>query len=146
MFGKNAWLWNIFTENQSAFAPIATTCVLAWIWYSFEMHQWVSIRYVLMQREITVISLNIGTDSRPEQTVKTQIRCRRMRYLIRVYTVCHSSSNILNTSAGSWTDLFQILGEYGQELLRWPPILRVNTVTEYYHVGYITLFGAMSHE
>ena len=28
-------------------------------------------------------------------------RCRRMRHLIRVYTVCHTCSNILDTSTGS---------------------------------------------
>ena len=30
---------------------------------------------------------------------------------IRVYTVCHMPNNTLNTSAGSGTDLFQMLGE-----------------------------------
>ena len=30
---------------------------------------------------------------RPEQTVWTQMRCRILRHLIRVYTVCHSFSN-----------------------------------------------------
>ena len=40
----------------------------------------------------TIMTLNIGTDM-PEQTVKIQIRRRRTRRLIRVYTACHSSSS-----------------------------------------------------
>ena len=42
----------------------------------------------------TVFTICIQTD-RPEQTVQTQMRCHRMWHLIRVYTVCHSSSNFL---------------------------------------------------
>ena len=30
---------------------------------------------------------------RPEQTVLTQMRRRKMQHLIKVYTVCHSASN-----------------------------------------------------
>ena len=41
----------------------------------------------------TLLALSIGTD-KPEQTVKTQIRCCRMQHLIRIYTVCHSSSSL----------------------------------------------------
>ena len=44
--------------------------------------------------ECIIITLSIGTD-RPEQTVKTQIRCRILQCLIRVYTVCPSSSVLL---------------------------------------------------
>ena len=42
--------------------------------------------------QITVLTLCIRKD-KPEQTVKTQIRRRKTRRLIRVYTVCPSSSN-----------------------------------------------------
>ena len=45
----------------------------------------------------TVITLRID---RPEQTLLTQIRCRRMQHLIRICTVCHMFSNILYTSIG----------------------------------------------
>ena len=39
-----------------------------------------------------LFTLSIRTDG-TEQTVKTQIRCRRMRHLIRIYTICYSSTN-----------------------------------------------------
>ena len=61
-------------------------------WYSTKIH--------------TVITLSIGTD-RPLQTVQTQIRRRRTRRLISVYTVCHTYSNILDTSTGSGMDYFK---------------------------------------
>ena len=64
--------------------------------------------------ETDVITSSIWTD-RPIQTVKTQIRRRRTRRLIRVYTVCHSSSNISNASAGSRTDL---LLNFGTRMVR----------------------------
>ena len=38
------------------------------------------------------------------------------RRLLWVYTVCHSSSTIWNTSAGTRTCLFQILEIYGKKL------------------------------
>ena len=42
----------------------------------------------------------IGTD-RPLQTVQTQIECHRILRLIQeVYTICHTYSNIVDTSAG----------------------------------------------
>ena len=47
--------------------------------------------------EHKVITLSIGTDG---QTVQIHIRCYRL-HLIRVYTVCHSSSSFKNTSVGS---------------------------------------------
>ena len=49
----------------------------------------------------TVITLNIGTN-RSLQIVQIQIR---MHNLIRVYTVCHTYSNVLDTSRSSleWT-------------------------------------------
>ena len=40
----------------------------------------------------TLFTLRVRID-RPEQTVQTQIRRQRTRRLIRVYTVCYSSSN-----------------------------------------------------
>ena len=45
----------------------------------------------------------------PDQTVQTQIRCHRTWHLIRVYTVCHSSSNLLDTSTGSTINFFKLL-------------------------------------
>ena len=41
-------------------------------------------------------NLSIGTE-RPLQTVQTQIRCCKIQHLIRVYTVCNTNSNILDT-------------------------------------------------
>ena len=53
--------------------------------------------------QTTVITISIGTDM-PLQTVQTQIRRRRMRRLIRVHIVCHTYSNILDTSrVVEWT-------------------------------------------
>ena len=46
----------------------------------------------------TIITLNIGTD-RPEQTVKT--------HLIRMYTVCHLSSTIIDKPTGSKETFFK---------------------------------------
>ena len=43
-----------------------------------------------------IITLSNGTD-RPSQTVKPQIRNCRMWHLIRVYPICHTYSNILDT-------------------------------------------------
>ena len=54
---------------------------------------------VLTNLLITVIAISIGSN-KPLQTVKTQIRRHRTRNLIRVYTVCHTYSNILDTSTG----------------------------------------------
>ena len=48
--------------------------------------------YVARNKTFTVFTIYIRTD-RPEQTVETQMRRRRTRRLIWVYTVCHSSSN-----------------------------------------------------
>ena len=70
----------------------------------------------------TIITLNIVTD-RPQQTVKIQIRFRRMRHLIRVFSVCHLSITVLDTSTGSQIDFIKFLvRSYGV------PILKVNTV------------------
>ena len=57
-----------------------------------------------------VFTVSIRTD-RPGQTVLTQMRRRRTRRLIRVYTVCFIYSNIIDTLSGSSIDLFQILGQ-----------------------------------
>ena len=66
----------------------------------------------------TVLTLSIN---RLEQTMQTQIRCHRMWHLIRIYTVCNSSSNFSQASTGSKIDLVNFL-----ELIR----SRV-TVSEY---------------
>ena len=73
----------------------------------------------------TVIILSIMTN-RPEQPVQTQIRCHRMWHLIRASTVCHSSSNILNTS----TDAEQTFISYRTSMVRSScvPIFRVNVI------------------
>ena len=39
-----------------------------------------------------------------------------MRHLLRVNTVCRSSSNILNTPTGSGTDFYKLYDKYGKEL------------------------------
>ena len=39
-----------------------------------------------------------------------------MRHLMRVHTVCNSSSNILNTSTGSGTHFYKSKGSYGKVL------------------------------
>ena len=44
-------------------------------------------------RHITRYRIHRIWTNRSEQTVKTQMRRRRTRRLIRIYTVCHSSSN-----------------------------------------------------
>ena len=44
----------------------------------------------------------------PEQTVQTQIRRHKTRFVIGVYTVCHSSNTILDISTGSKLHFFQI--------------------------------------
>ena len=54
----------------------------------------------------TVITLSSGTDKHL-QTVLPQIRYHRMRHLIRVYTVWHTYSNILDTSSGSIMEYFK---------------------------------------
>ena len=56
----------------------------------------------------TIITLRIGTD-RPLQTVYSKIRCRKTRCQIRVYMVCHTYSNIQDTSTGSRMNYFNFL-------------------------------------
>ena len=64
-----------------------------------------------IKNNVIHVLLNIGID-RPEQTVYTQIRCHKLGHLIRVYTVCNSSSTILEIHvSNSKIDLFQILGQ-----------------------------------
>ena len=72
---------------------------LIWV-YSIFWGMSVQILRVNTCTVYTVITLSIGTD-RSLQTVLTQIRCRSMRHLIRVYTVCLIYSNISDTSTGS---------------------------------------------
>ena len=45
--------------------------------------------------QTTVLTLSIPKDSL-EQIVSTQIRCNRMRRLIRVFTICHFFSNFIH--------------------------------------------------
>ena len=47
--------------------------------------------------------------------MNAQIRCCRMQHLIRVYTVCQSSSNILDISAGRRMDSCYFLDKYGKK-------------------------------
>ena len=64
-------------------------------------------KYFRMLSATTMITVNIRTD-RPEQTVYTQMRRRRMWRFIRVYTICHSSSHfktqhqVLNCSCSNF--------------------------------------------
>ena len=53
-----------------------------------------------------VITLSTGTDM-SFQTVYTQIRCHIIWPLIRVYTVCHTYSNGLDTLRGSRMDYYK---------------------------------------
>ena len=57
-------------------------------------------------QNFTLLALYTGA-VRPEPTVWTQIRRRRKRGLIWVYTVCHSSSSCLDTSRGRKMDMFK---------------------------------------
>ena len=60
----------------------------------------------------TVLTLSIG-----EQTgLCKQIRQRRTRHLIRAYTVCYSSSNILDTSTGKKMDFSKFQDKHSKEL------------------------------
>ena len=63
---------------------------------------------ILDLKYLTVITLSIGTD-RPLQTEQTQMKCHRMQHLIRVYIVCHTYSNILDTSTGCRMDYFKVV-------------------------------------
>ena len=68
---------------------------------------------------ITVFSVCIRTD-RPEETVWTYMKLRRMRRLIRVYTVCQSSSNILDTTMSGKLYLFKFKKKKDGKELRCP--------------------------
>ena len=57
----------------------------------------------------------IRTD-RPEKTLMTQMRHRRTWHLIWVYTVCHSSSNFLDTTLGNELYLVKFWNKYDKEL------------------------------
>ena len=48
---------------------------------------------VAQRATLNIVSTQNIRSDRPKHTVKTQIRRRRMRRLIRVYTVCHLSSS-----------------------------------------------------
>ena len=65
-----------------------------------------------MPNIVITIIISIGTD-RPLQTVYTQIS------LIRVYTVCHSYSNISDTSRGSRMDYFKFYGVLVDKLFQY---------------------------
>ena len=72
------------------------------------------------------------------------IRCRRMRHLIRVYTVCHTYSNSLDTLTGSkWT-----ISNFRTSMVSriGVPILRVNMVVQdtvhLFHTKLITAFNS----
>ena len=77
--------------------------------------------------QITVYTLRIRK-GRPEQTVKTLIRRRRTRRLIRVYIVCHSSSNC-NTFINSTINL---LKKRVKRVRVW--IFRVKTLSQIYQL------------
>ena len=49
-----------------------------------------------------------------------------MRHLMRVHTVCNSSSNILDTSTGSGTHLYKSKDSYGKVLKC--QVFKINTV------------------
>ena len=68
--------------------------------YDFKM--W---NVLIIWTSVTVITPSIGAD-RPLQTVLTEIRYRSIQHPIRVYTVCHTYSSIVDTSRGSRMDCF----------------------------------------
>ena len=67
--------------------------------------------FVEVRKLITVITLRFGTD-RLLQTMQSQIRRHHTRSMIRVYTVCLTYSNILDTSRGSRMDYFKFKDKY----------------------------------
>lgn len=74
--------------------------------------RWGNHAVILLKQTIipSIIILNIGTATQPDQTVKTQTVCSYKRGLTWICTVCHSLiPNILMMSTSAWFIFWKIL-------------------------------------